>query len=153
LRPATIADAPALHELIATHLVEGRLLPRSLDNLAIHAPRFVVATRRGRVVGCAELAPLSAQVAEVRSLVVAGDARALGVGRALVSALEQRARSRGFERLCVFAHDPEYFVRRGFSLAPHTWFPEKIAQDCAACPVFRRCGQHALVLPLRAARG
>jgi hypothetical protein len=36
----------------------------------------------------------------------------------------------------------------GFSIVPHTWVPEKIARDCTTCSQFRRCGQHALVLPL-----
>src|SRR5688500_529517 len=80
LRAAVAADAAALHALIASHLEEGRLLPRTLDELTIHAPRFVVAvagsatahgaTVGGQIVGCAELAPLSPEVAEVRSLVV-----------------------------------------------------------------------------------
>ena len=30
------------------------------------------------------------------------------------------------------------------------WVPEKIAHDCTACPLFRRCGQYAVTLPLRA---
>ena len=79
IRPAIAADAPALHALIAAHLEEGRLLPRALDELAVHAPRFVVAVEPSssgeRIVGCAELAPLSQVVAEVRSLVVSRDAR------------------------------------------------------------------------------
>jgi hypothetical protein len=29
---------------------------------------------------------------------------------------------------------------------PHTWVPEKIAHDCIACPLFRNCGQYAVVL-------
>jgi len=48
--------------------------------------------------------------------------------------------------LCAFAHDPAFFVRRGFSIVPHTWVPEKIAHDCIACPLFRNCGQFAVVL-------
>ena len=153
VRTATAAEAPALHTLIQAHLVEGRLLPRELDELTVHASRFVVALRRGRIVGCAELAPLNRRVAEVRSLVVDRHARLLGVGRALVTELERRAQTGGYEQLCVFAHNAAYFVRRGFSLVPHTWLPEKIAQECASCALFRRCGQHALVLTLTAARG
>jgi amino-acid N-acetyltransferase len=145
VRSATPAEAPALHALIRTHLEEGRLLPRQLDELTTHAPRFAVAVRRGRIIGCAELAPLSARTAEVRSLVVDRRARSLGVGRALVAELERRARATGFEQLCAFAHEAGFFVRLGFSMVPHTWLPEKIAQDCASCPLFRRCGQHALV--------
>lgn len=148
LRPAAPHEAPALHALIAAHMDEGHLLPRDVEELRVNAPRFVVAVRRGRLVGCAELAPLSGRVAEVRSLVVDRNARALGIGRLLVSAVQKEARLAGYESLCAFAHDARFFVRLGFSIVPHTWVPEKIARDCVACPQFRRCGQHALVLSL-----
>jgi amino-acid N-acetyltransferase len=148
LRSATADDAATLHALIQAHLAEGRLLPRERGELSVHASRFVVAIRRGRIVGCAELAPLSGRVAEVRSLVVDGSARSAGVGRALVTELQQRARQAGFEQLCAFAHEAAFFVRMGFSMVPHTWVPEKIARDCTSCAQFRQCGQHALVLSL-----
>ena len=145
-RRATAADAEALHALIDSQVKEGRLLPRQLDELRTHAARFVVATLRGRLAGCAELAPLSARVAEIRSLVVARHARNGGIGRTLVGELQTRARKEGFQRLCALTHDPGYFVRRGYSIVPHTWLPEKIAMDCERCPVFRRCGQTAVQL-------
>ena len=148
LRSAASAEATALHALIESHLEEGRLLPRDQEELAVHADRFVVAVRHGRIVGCAELAPLSGRVAEVRSLVVDRRARALGIGRLLVTELQRRARLAGFDQLCAFAHDAAFFARMGFSIVPHTWVPEKIARDCTMCPQFRRCGQHALALPL-----
>jgi amino-acid N-acetyltransferase len=147
-RFATVADAPALHALITSHVVEGHLLPRAVDELRLHATRFVVALREGSIVGCAELAPLSADVAEVRSLVVHRSARALGIGGALIGELQHRARVEGFAKLCAFTHDAGYFVRRGFSIVPHAWVPEKIAHDCHSCVQFRRCGQHAVVLPI-----
>lgn len=152
LRSAAPEEATALHDLIEAHLEEGRLLPRHPEELAVHAARFVVAVRRGRIVGCAELAPLSGRVAEVRSLVVDRRARSLGIGRLLVTGLHRRARLAGFDQLCAFAHDAAFFARMGFSIVPHTWVPEKIARDCTTCPQFRRCGQHALVLPLSDAR-
>ena len=152
LRAGTAADAPALHALITAHLEEGKLLPRTLEELTVHAGRFVVAVASSpsgdRIVGCAELAPLSADVAEVRSLVVGAEARRLGVGVRMVEALNARARVEGYRRLCAFAHDPVFFVHRGFSLVPHTWVPEKIAHDCYICPMFRNCGQYAIVLDL-----
>jgi amino-acid N-acetyltransferase len=152
LRAAVAADAPALHALVAAHLEEGRLLPRTLAELADHAHRFVVAIRGGQIVGCAELAPLSASVAEVRSLVVSREARQSGLGHQLVDELGRRARREGFARLCAFAHDPRFFVRLGFSIVPHTWVQEKIAHDCHSCPLFRNCGQYAIVLDLPEAR-
>jgi len=152
LRAAVSTDAAALHALIVAHLEEGKLLPRTLDELTVHASRFVVAVETSaagdRIVGCAELAPLSQTVAEVRSLVVGRDARRIGLGEQMVAALATRARREGFLRLCAFAHDPAFFVRRGFSIVPHTWVPEKIAHDCISCPLFRNCGQYAIVLDL-----
>ena len=152
LRGAVAADAPALHALIAAHLEEGRLLPRTLAELADHAHRFVVAVQGERIVGCAELAPLSASVGEVRSLVVSADARQAGLGQRMVDELGRRGRREGFTSLCAFAHDPRFFVRLGFSIVPHTWVPEKIAHDCHSCPLFRNCGQYAIVLDLDRAR-
>jgi hypothetical protein len=85
LRTAEPSDAPRLHALIATHLEEGHLLPKTLGGLVVHASRFVVTVRGKSIVGCAELAPRS-----------------------------------------------------------HT--------DRPTCPLFRRCGQFAMVVPLDPAR-
>lgn len=153
LRTATPSEAPALHALIAEHLEEGRLLPRTLEELTLHASRFVVVVRGRHIVGCAELAPLSPTLAEVRSLVVDRRARGMGIGRRMVDELQHQARLAGYDRLCAFTHEPGYFVHMGFSIVPHTWVPEKIALDCRTCSLFRRCGQHAVILPLtRASR-
>jgi len=37
LRSATTADAKKLHALVAANLEEGHLLPRTLDELTVHA--------------------------------------------------------------------------------------------------------------------
>ena len=154
VRAATAADAEALHALVHDHLKEGHLLPRDLAEVRRHASRFVVVERGGAIQACAELAPLSRTVAEVRSLVVAGHARRAGVASRLVQELQNRARATGFETLCAFTHDARFFVRQGFSIVPHMWVPEKISTDCLACPLFQHCGQYAMVLPLRmSARG
>ena len=150
LRQATAEDAPAIHELITRYREEGRLLPRRLDELAIHASRFVVAVDEDEVVvGCVDLAPLSRTVAEARSLVVSEEARSEGIGGRLIDAVIARARAAGFERVCAFTHAPSFFVQLGFSIVPHDWLPEKISTNCGTCPQFRTCGQWAVMLPLR----
>lgn len=151
IRTATCAEAAVIHRLIARHRDEGHLLPRDLDEIARHADRFVVAVEDGTILGCAELAPLSRDVSEVRSLVVDPGARGSGLGRQLIDELVRRAAAAGFRKLCAFTHAPAYFVELGFSLVPHVWLPEKIVTDCHACPHFRRCGQYAVVYPLRTA--
>jgi amino-acid N-acetyltransferase len=151
LRTAEVGDAKKLHALVQANLDEGRLLPRTLDELVVHAGRFVVAVRARKIIGCAELAPLSAHVAEVRSLAVDGRARGNHVGVAIVDELRRRARRDGFEKLCAFTHAPGYFIHMGFSIVPHLWLPEKVFTDCVKCPLFRECGQYAMVVPLDSA--
>ena len=146
IRTAVAGDAKRIHALITQNLEEGRLLPRDLGELAVHAGRFVVAVDgRGAIVGCAELAPLSASLAEIRSLVVISKKRHGGIGRRIVAELRGRARRDGYDDLCVFAHQPAYFAHMGFSIVPHTWLPEKISADCRSCALFRQCGQFAMV--------
>ena|SRR5690349_18827649 len=148
LRTAEVREAKKLYALIQANLEEGHLLPRSLEELEAHAPRFVVAVKGRSIVGCAELAPLSPTVAEVRSLAVDARTRGGRIGVAIVEELRRRARREGFERLCAFTHAPGYFTNMGFSIVPHTWLLEKIFTDCVKCPQFRSCGQYGLVVPL-----
>jgi amino-acid N-acetyltransferase len=148
-RQATAGDATAIHQLIADNLEAGHLLPRTFEDVQAHAPRFLVAESAGRVVACAELAPLSRAVAEVRSLVVDERSRGRQIGPTLVAELAARAIASGFATLSAFTHDPSHFVRLGFTIVPHMWVPEKIAHDCTSCPLFRRCGQYAVTLALR----
>ncbi len=152
VRPASAADVNAIHRLIQMHVADGHLLPRQRSEIAAHISRFIVAVQGRRVGACADLAPLSRRVAEVRSLVVGDSVRSRGVGRHLVTALASRAAATGFETLCAFTHAAGYFVRMGFSIVPHTWLPEKIEADCRSCAHFRTCGQYAVMLPLAGAQ-
>lgn len=114
LRPGEPPDAAAIARMIVANLESGHLLPRTVDEIARHAGRFLVAVDGNTVVGCAELAPLSRAVAEVRSLVVDQAWRGRGIGGRLLSALRREARRRGFQTLCALTHDPSPFVRLGF---------------------------------------
>ena len=153
LRTAEASEAKKLHALISANLEEGHLLPRELTELKQHASRFVVAVNgRRQIVGCAELAPLSPHVAEVRSLAVDTKARGHHVGVMIVDELRRRAHRNGFGKLCAFTHAPGYFSQMGFSIVPHSWLLEKIFTDCVKCPQFRRCGQYGMEVPLESLR-
>jgi amino-acid N-acetyltransferase len=148
LHRATPSQASRLHAIISANQQEGKLLPRTVGELRVHAERFMVAIRGRRIVGCAELAPLSPHVAEVRSLAVDATARRLGIGTRLVEELTEQARRQGFDKLCAFTHRPAFFSQLGFSIVPHLWLSEKVFTDCVKCPLFRRCGQFAMELAL-----
>ena len=148
IRAASARDVDAIHQLIEEHVADGHLLPRRREEIAAHVSRVIVAVHARRVVACADLAPLSGTVAEVRSLVVSDAVRSRGIGRRLVDELARRATASGFDTLCAFTHAAGYFVHMGFSIVPHTWLPEKIEADCRSCALFRNCGQYAVMLPL-----
>ncbi len=148
LRAGTPEDAETLYYLITSHAQEGHLLPRELEELRRNAHRFVICEVEGDVKACAELAPLSKRVAEVRSLVVSEQFRRVGLAARLVGELRRRAQIAEFEMLCAFTHDARFFVRQNFSIVPHLWLPEKISTDCVTCPLFRTCQQYAMVMTL-----
>jgi amino-acid N-acetyltransferase len=148
LRAAAPRDVDEIYQLIADHVATDHLLPRTRGEIESRIARFVVGEAEGAVVACAELAPLSAAVAEVRSLIVAEQVRGMGVGRLILDALVRHAVTNGHHQLCAFTHGPAYFIRLGFSIVPHLWVPEKVFSDCVGCPLFRTCGQHAVVLAL-----
>jgi len=150
LRTAAIPDVASINRLISDNLQVGHLLPRTIEDLQAHVGRFTVAADGDRIVGCAELAPLSAGVAEVRSLVVDEPLRGRHIGSDLIDHMATSAAASGFSTLCAFTHEPARFVRLGFTIVPHIWVPEKVALDCTSCPLFRHCGQYAVMLPLRA---
>jgi amino-acid N-acetyltransferase len=148
IRPGTVDDVPAIAALIQSNLEIGHLLPRTTEDLTQHAHRFLVVTQGVAITGCAELAPLSRAVAEVRSLVIDERHRGRGLGSRLVEELKRCARRDGFTTLCAFTHQASVFIRLGFSIVPHPWLPEKLTTDCYSCPKFRVCGQYAVALPL-----
>jgi amino-acid N-acetyltransferase len=151
-RQAAAADAAAVHRLIADNLEAGHLLARTIDDVTANITRFTVAVsgdEDAAVVGCAELAPLSGEMAEVRSLVVTEQSRGQQIGPRLVAHLAAKGAGAGFSTLAAFTHQPSHFVRLGFTIVPHVWVPEKIERDCRACAQFRHCGQYAVTLPLR----
>ena len=145
LRSAVASEAPQLHALITGHLEECHLLPRTLAELTARATRFVVAVRGRTIVGCAELAVLSPQLAEVRSLAVSPEEPGHRAGVRMVEELGQRARHEGFEKLCAFTHAPAYFTQLGFSIVPHAWLIEKIATELINTVVLRGTGRIELL--------
>lgn len=149
VRPAAPEEAAAVFRLITDNLESGHLLPRPLGEIVLHISRILVAAGPTGVVGCAELARLGPNLAEVRSLVVAEPHRGHGVGTRLLRQVVEIAREQRYAKLSAFAYNPRPFVQLGFSIVPHPWVPEKISTDCHRCVWFRHCEQYAVVLDVK----
>jgi len=144
-RTARAADAIAVHRVIAHYAGEGSLLPRTEDEIRKHISHFIVLMERRngeeKLLGCVALEPYGADLAEIRSLAVAPDARGHGysVGDRLMKAAMDNARRRKIARLFAVTHRPEFFSRYGFMPGPRQMVPEKIERDCVTCPKEPRC--------------
>ena len=155
-RNARIGDAAAVHRVIAHYAGEGLLLPRTEAEIREHIRRFLVLVekngREDRVLGCVALEPYGPDLAEIRSLAVAPEARGQGrnVGDRLMKAVMDTARRRKIARLFAVTHRPDFFSRYGFTPGPRQTVPEKVARDCVGCPKERKCtlvATVAVVLP------
>lgn len=149
VRPARLADVPALEALMAPYVATGDLLPRSNYDLCRHIKEYVVAEAPGgTVVGCGSLKIYSAGLAEVAGMAVRPDSQRAGVGRALLDALVAEARAQGLDEVLALTRKPGFFTRAGFVLAERQHFPLKVWSDCARCPRQNCCDEVAVVLRL-----
>ncbi len=99
-------DAEGVPELVAAHLALMRQITPpefvfALDSSGLAAANvtFLVARDGDRPVGCGALARLSATDGEIKSMHVLAAERGKGHSRALLAAIEDRARAAGLTRL------------------------------------------------------
>ena len=151
---AQAGDVDAIAALVREHAFAddggGALIPLSRAEIArlVAAGAFVAAREGGRLVGCASLVEYDG-VAEVRSLVVLPGHRSRGLAARLIDACTEIAAARGYAQAfaLVNADAQRVFERVGF--VPEEKPPEKLARDCARCPLQGdRCKESAVVLRL-----
>lgn len=143
-RIATPADVGAIVALIDLNVPSGELLPRTPEFVGLNVHNFIVAESEGEVIGCVHLDEYAPSLAEVRSLAVSPDAQGLGVGVALVEALERLARVRGYATVFAVSNSGDFFRKRGYE---ERHIPEL---DRERSSVSRYKGVHAKDLPARA---
>lgn len=115
VRPMERRDFIPVVHLIQPLVIQGKLLPRTKQELLSLLPHaFVAEDADGRMVGFVALEIYSSKLAEVRSLVVTEAWQGKGVGRRLVEACVERARSRNVLEVMAITSNEEFFKRCGF---------------------------------------
>lgn len=131
IRPATTQDVVRIVELMEPLVSKRILLGKDLVELYGAVPEFVVAVgATGEVVGYGALHVMWEHLGEVRTLGVAEGQLGLGVGRAILMALEEKARALGLQQLFCLTFETHFFGRNGFEAVEEN--AELVAADVYA---------------------
>ncbi len=116
IRRARTPDVRAIRTLVDANADSGRLLGKDTVTLYEDVQEFWVAQhdRDGEVVGCGALHVMWEDLAEIRTMAVAGGCQGHGVGEAIIDALLTTARDLGVRRVFVLTFATGFFARRGF---------------------------------------
>ena len=147
IRRATVADVPAMGQIINDCAEFGLMLPRSMSSLYENVREFHVAEDSGgdgRVVGVCGLSVVWANLAEVCALAVAPDQRGLGLGRKLVEACINEARVLGIRTIMSLTYERAFFEKLGFSVVDRQKLPLKVWSECVRCPKNQACDEIAM---------
>ena len=146
VRQARVADVPGMAALVARFAGRGEILPRNTEDIYTTLREWVVATdETGQIVGCGSLVILWADLAEIRSLVVAPEMQGLGIGRNMVHVLTAQAAELEIPQVFALTRKTGFFLKLGFRVVPRESLPRKIWKDCITCTKFVGCDEVAVV--------
>lgn len=135
VRPATTHDVVKIVNLMEPLVARRILLGKDLVELYGAVPGFMVAEdEAGDVIGYGALHVMWEHLGEVRTLGVSEDYLGKGVGRAVLLALEERARGLGLQLLFCLTFETEFFGRNGFEEVGRTpsWSQQRCTPSCFA---------------------
>jgi amino-acid N-acetyltransferase len=150
IRKARIIDVIEIQKMLRDYAQSGKLLARSLSELYtnIRDTMIFLDQESGQVVGCCSLHIVWENLAEIRSLAVAGSHQGNGIGRKLVESCISEATELGIGRIFTLTYEVAFFEHLGFHPVDKNLFPQKVWADCLHCPKFPNCDETALVLDL-----
>jgi amino-acid N-acetyltransferase len=148
IRKATADDVAGIHDLLQWYSKQGRLLPRSTNDIIDHLNNFFISEKNFAFAGCVSLEIFTAELGEVRSLAVNPRFTHSGHGRVLVEQLESKAMQHGLKRLMALTYVPEFFEKLGFEITAMGNLPEKVFGVCVTCPKFKKCDELAMIKTL-----
>ncbi|MCP3426141.1 amino-acid N-acetyltransferase [Rothia sp. AR01] len=121
MRPARTGDVRGIRGLIGPYAVDGILISKDAVDYYEAVQEFLVVElldERGdaTLVGCGAMHVMWEDLGEVRTLATDPVAKGRGVGRMLVDALLERARSLGITRVFCLTFEVDFFRRLGFEV-------------------------------------
>ena len=146
LRKAKLSDISAMQELVKQEVADGIILKRSDDEVATNIRSYVLVFKESKLVGYGALHIHSPELSEIRSLIVAPEARGLGVGKKIVEYCKVEAKELGVKEILVLTYIADFFRKLDFEEIEKEKIPEhKIWLDCVKCVHFPVCNEISLI--------
>lgn len=150
IRAAKASEADAIARLNNHFADQHLMLRRTPEMISLTIDDYLVAVdERGRILACGCLKIYSPSVAEVAAIAVSPDAQGLGLGRRIVTAVENLARKRGIPEVFALTLEPQFFEALGYLRVDRARYPEKIRRDCIGCARRFACNETCFAKPLR----
>ena len=146
---ARLADIPQMQAMVQEYVKNDIILFRNDDEIANAIRSYTLAKSGDELVGFSALHIFSANLAEIRMLVVRPGYQKMGVGRQVVGELLKEARALGLKKILALTYATDFFVKLGFYVVQKRDIPEaKVWEDCIKCKRFPECGEVSLMMDL-----
>jgi amino-acid N-acetyltransferase len=149
IEKARIDDAVQVQKMVNSFAERGEMLARPLSEIYENIRDFFVAREDGEVTACAALHIAWSDLAEVKSLAVSDEHRHQGLGKKLVNACLDEARTLGIASVFCLTYVKPFFERCGFVEEDKGTLPHKIWGECYRCPKFPNCDESALIFRIK----
>ena len=145
-KKATLDNIPQMQKLILPEISSGIILARSDDEVATNIRSYTLAYNGEELIGFSALHIHTAELAEIRSLVIKINNRGKNIGAFLVEKQLEEALSLNVKRVLSLTYKQSFFERLGFIEISKESLPEhKIWADCINCQHFPVCNEVSLI--------
>jgi len=147
---ARVSDVAQMHALINSFADKGEMLARPISEIYENVRDYFVIREGERVIACAALHIIWADLAEIKSLAVAEESQKHGIGVQLVKSCLREAKQLDIPTVFCLTYKPAFFESVGFSHLDKMELPHKVWGECYRCPKFPDCDEVALIYHMEA---
>ena len=148
IRSATIDDSAAILKLVNGYADQGLMLSKCPYDIYRNIQSFLVYEEKGKVLGCCRLSINWKDIAEVASLAVDPAHLKKGIGRRLVEACVEWAKTLKIAKVFTLTYQCQFFEKCGFQEVDRNTLPHKVFGDCLNCAKVDCCDEHAFIKTL-----
>ncbi len=148
IRKAYVHEIKDIYRIIQKNAEDGKLLPRSYNQLYENIRDFFVFEKNNNIIGICALHISWENLAEIKSLAVLESERKNGIGSELLKACLKEARELGVKQVFTLTYVTEFFEKNGFKKIEKSNLPHKIWSECINCVHFPNCNEIAMVIDL-----